>query len=309
MKCRAMISIIGVGRVGTSIAIQLVKRAIDDILLIDVVQKRAEGEAMDLSQMAAEGGHDVEIRGSNDFSKLKDSDLIIVPAGVARTAEMTRTDLLVKNMEIIRSISLKIKESAPTSKVMMITNPVDTMTFLALKTTGFPRERIFGMAGLLDSLRFKSILAPKLGMSYKSVQALVIGEHGEHMLPLIRFSSANGIPLLELLSKEDLEMAKNETIKIAAQVIALKGSTAFAPSEAVATMAESIIMDKKMLIPTSTLLNGEYGVDDVCIGVPIILGKEGVEKIVELNLNQEEKAEFMSGVDSIRKNISNLNIP
>ncbi len=303
-----MISIIGAGRVGSTIALQLVLREVDDLHLIDVVEGLAKGQALDLSQMASGSDSDIKITGSDNYGSLNGSDLIIIPAGFARTPDMTRLDLLSKNQEIVKYASQKIKEFAPSAMVLIVTNPVDVMTYLALKITGFPRERVFGMGGLLDSLRFKNVISSILGISYRSVDTLVIGEHGENMVPLDRFSSSNGIPIRALISKKELEDAVLETRKSAAQVISLKGATTFAPSQAVATMVEAVVSDKKSLIPTSVLLEGEFGVSDICMGVPAILGAGGVERIIELELDVSEREQFAKGQASLIKAIGEMAI-
>ncbi len=303
-----MISIIGAGRVGSTIALQLVLREVDDLHLIDVVEGLAKGQALDLSQMASGSDSDIKITGSDNYGSLNGSDLIIIPAGFARTPDMTRLDLLSKNQEIVKYASQKIKEFAPSAIVLIVTNPVDVMTYLALKITGFPRERVFGMGGLLDSLRFKTVISSILGISYRSVATLVIGEHGENMVPLDRFSSSNGIPIRALISKKELEDAVLETRKSAAQVISLKGATTFAPSQAVATMVEAVVSDKKSLIPTSVLLEGEFGVSDICMGVPAILGTGGVERIIELELDVSEREQFAKGQASLIKAIGEMAI-
>lgn len=303
-----MISIIGAGRVGSTIAQQLVLRGLDDLHLIDIVEGLAKGQALDLSQMASGSNSDITITGSDDYRSLNGSDLIIVPAGFARTPDMTRLDLLSKNREIIKYASQKIKEFAPAAMVLMVTNPVDIMTYLALKITRFPRERVFGMGGLLDSLRFKTVISSMLGISRGSLDTLVIGEHGENMVPLDRFSSSNGIPIRDLISKKGLEDAVLETRKSAAQVISLKGATIFAPSQAVATMVEAVVSDKKSLIPTSVLLEGEFGVNDICIGVPAILGAGGVERIIELELDVSEREQFAKGQATLTKAIGEMTI-
>ncbi|MBI2126985.1 MAG: malate dehydrogenase, partial [Thaumarchaeota archaeon] len=249
-----MITIVGSGRVGSSIALELVKRELDDVSLIDILNGLPQGEALDLQHMASEIGSDVNIVGSNDYSVMKGSDIVIVVAGLARKPGMTRLDLIAKNSEIIKSVANQIKTYAPDSKVLMVTNPLDAMTYVALKATGFDRNRVFGMGGMLDLSRLKDALASMLGISRASIQALVIGEHGENMLPLPRYSSAGGIPMTALLSEKNLAEAAESAKKVAAEVIALKGATNYAPANGVARMVESIIKDKKMLVPASVYL-------------------------------------------------------
>ncbi|MFQ5997751.1 MAG: malate dehydrogenase [Candidatus Bathyarchaeia archaeon] len=303
-----MITIIGSGRVGSTIASLLVARELDDVTLIDIIQGLPQGEALDLGHMATRFESDVALRGSNDYKDMSGSDLVIVPAGLARKPGMTRLDLLQKNTEIVKTIAQKIAEFASKAKVMMVTNPLDAMTYVALKVTGFKSSSVFGMGGMLDVSRFESLLSEAIGVSRSSVEGLVIGEHGEAMLPLPRYSSVFGIPVTELLSPQQCAEAVEKTRKIAAEVIALKGATFYAPGLAVLKMAEAVVKDKKGVFPSSVYLDGQYGVKDLCIGVPIVLGRDGVERIIELNLTQEEKSKFMAGVESLRSALTSVNL-
>ncbi|MEM4310845.1 MAG: malate dehydrogenase [Nitrososphaerales archaeon] len=298
-----MISIVGSGRVGSAVALNLIFKELDDIILLDVVEGLPQGEALDLGHMASRMGKDVKIEGSSDFSSIRGSDLIIITAGSARKPGMTRMDLLHKNFEIIKDIAEKVKAYAPNSKVLMVTNPLDVMTYVALKVTGFEPHRVFGMGGILDSSRFIYYINKALKVSRRSIDAMVIGEHGENMLPLIRYSSVAGIPLTKFLNEQEQKKILESTVKAAAEVIALKGATVYAPAYAVAQMAEAVIKDNKELFPLSTYLKGEYGVRGVCIGVPALLGANGVERIIELELNEEERSIFNRGVEAIKKAI------
>mgnify|MGYP001033065750 FL=1 len=295
-----MISIIGAGNVGSTAALQIISHNLDDVTLIDVVEGKGEGEAMDFSQMACEMNIDRKITGTNDFSKLEGSDIIIVPAGMGRKPGETRMDLLHKNMEIVQSVGENIKKYSPDAIVIMITNPLDAMTYVMYKTLGIERERVFGMSGALDNLRFKNVLANKLGVSRRSITTLVIGEHGEGMLPLIKYSTVNGIPLNEFTTKEILEECYNETIGAAAKIIKLKGATFYAPSMAIYRMLEAIKLNKNIVMPSSTFLQGEYNQEGLCIGVPTILGKNGIKKIIELELSENELKQFNIGVQNLK---------
>ena len=301
-----MIAIIGSGRVGTSIALQLISRELDDITLIDIVKGLPRGEALDLGHTASEMGSDVSVRGSNDYADMKGAGIVIVTAGLARKPGMSRLDLAIKNAEIMKSVSEEIKRYTPNSKIIVVTNPLDAMTYVALKTTGFARNRVFGMGGMLDLSRLKYSLALKLGMSRASIRALVIGEHGDNMVPLARYASVGGIPITSLLSKKDLDEAGEDARKIAAEVIELKGATNFAPANGVAGMVESITRDRKTLVAASAYLEGEYGVKGICIGVPVILGRNGIEKIVEIELNEEERGRFMQGAKVLKEAVSKI---
>jgi len=303
-----LITIIGSGRVGSTIASQLVAESVDDLLLVDIIDGLPQGEGLDLTHMASHYGSDVEVTGSNDYRDMTGSNLVIVPAGLARKPGMTRLDLLQKNTEIITKISEKIKEYAQKAIVMMITNPLDAMTYVALKTTGFPNNRVFGMGGMLDLARFTSLIAESLGVSYESVQSMVIGQHGEAMLPLPRFSSVGGIPLLDMIGEGEANELVEKTRKVAAQVIEMKGATFYAPAKSVADMVQSIVRDKKTVIPVSAYLNGEYGVRDLCIGVPVVLGNNGVERIIELKLNEQEQTQFMKGATALKSALGQIGL-
>src|SRR5579864_7087783 len=252
----------------------LVQRNVDDITLVDIIPGLPEGEALDLSHMAAELGIDRKISGSNNYSALKGSDIVVVTAGLARKPGMTRMDLLTKNAGIIKSVTGEVAKYAPDSKLIMVTNPLDAMTYVALKTTGFKKSRVFGMGGMLDLSRFKQLLSEDLHVSRSSINALVIGEHGESMTPLPSYSSVNGIPLRNFLNESQISADIEKTRKVAAEVIALKGATFYAPANGIARMVEAIHYDKKALLPVSAYLEGEYGVSGICIGVPAIIGAD-----------------------------------
>ncbi len=301
-----MITIVGSGRVGSTIGSQLVTERVDDLTFIDIIQGLPQGEALDIGHMAAQYGSDVGVFGSNDYKAMAGSDLVIVVAGFARRPDMTRMDLLNKNAGIVKSVSEQIRQHAPNSMVMVVTNPMDAMTYVTLKATGFPPNRVFGMGGMLDSMRFRYLLAGMLGVSYSSVNAMVIGEHGESMTPLHSRASVNGIPLRELLSEEKVREAVEKTRKVAAEVIALKGATFYAPAQGVVKMVKSILEDQKCIFPVSSYLRGEYGLSDLCIGVPVVLAKNGVERIIELKLEGDEKESFMKGAQTIKTAISSL---
>lgn len=303
-----LIGLVGSGRVGSTLAMILAQRNVDDITLVDIIQGLPQGEALDLSHMAAELGVDVEIKGSNDYSALHGADLVVVTAGLARKPGMTRMDLLLKNAGIIKGVSQEIAKHAPDSRVIMVTNPMDAMTYVALKTTGFGKKRVLGMGGMLDLSRFKQLLCEDLKVSRASVNALVVGEHGESMTPLPSYTSVNGVPLRHFLTDAQIAQDIEKTRKVAAEVIALKGATFYAPANGIARMVEAIKYDKKMLLPVSAYLEGEYGVSGICIGVPAIIGGEGVEKVVELELTGEEKASFEKGAVTLKEAISSLQL-
>lgn len=306
MSSRKLISIIGTGKLGSAVALQVASRELGDLRLVDVIQGLPQGEALDLGQMAAEQGADVDIVGSNDYKDIAGSDLVVVVGGLGRKPGMTRLDLQEKNEDIIRGICDKIVEYAPKTLVLMVTNPLDVMTYLAWKVTGFETSRVFGQSGMLDTMRFKYFIAKALRVSTSSVQAVVIGEHGDSMVPLPRFSTVNGVPITELLSPAQVTEAIERTRKIAAEVIALKGATIYAPAHGITRMVESVIKDKKMVLCLTAHLNGEYGVKDIYLDVPAVLGARGVERVIELKLNDEERAAFLKSVEVVRAAVGHL---
>jgi malate dehydrogenase len=306
LPSRKLISIIGTGKLGTAVALQTAQRELADLRLIDVIQGLPQGEALDLGQMIAEQGTDLDILGSNDYKDIAGSDLVVVIGGLGRKPGMTRLDLQEKNEVIIRSICEKITEHAPKTLVLMVTNPLDIMTYLAWKVTGFEPGRVFGQSGMLYTLRFKYFIAKALGVSTASIHAVVIGEHGDSMVPLPRFSTVNGVPITDLLSPSQVSDAIERTRKTAAEIIALKGATIFAPAHGITRMVESVIKDKKMVLCLTAHLAGEYGLQDVYVDVPAVLGARGVERVVELRLNPDERAAFMKSVEVVKAACSHL---
>lgn len=301
------ITIIGSGKVGASAALNCGLRELDrDILLLDIVQGLPQGEAMDINHQLSERGSDAVARGSNNYEDMRDSDYVVLVAGVGRKPGMTRMDLLKTNAGIVKDVASKIASYAKDATIVVVTNPLDPMTYLTLKTMGAKKNKIMGMGGMLDLSRFKSFIQDVTKISRDSIQAMVISEHGENMLPLTRFSSIGGIPLHEFIAKEMAMEIFEKTRKVAAEVIALKGATVYAPGNAVATMIESAIRDKKLVIPVSAFLEGEYGVSDLCIGVPAVIGASGVERIVELKLDSFEQDIFNKGVSSVKEAIKAL---
>ena len=304
-----MITIIGSGKVGGDAALfSALKRLDDQILLLDVADGLPQGEAMDINHMLSEQGIDVEVKGSNNFADMKGSNIVVVVAGSGRKPGMTRMDLLKINATVVKSVVENIKKYANDSMIISVTNPLDPMAYVTYKVSGFDRSRVFGMGGMLDLSRFKQFIHEATGHSRDSIRALVIGEHGENMLPLPRFSSVSGIPLSSLLSKQKLDELVQNTKQVAAKVIELKGATVHAPGNAISAMIESVVRNRKQVIPVATYLDGEYGHSDVTIGVPAVIGKNGVEKIIELELNAEERQVFDTGVQSVKSAISGIQI-
>jgi malate dehydrogenase len=306
LAARKLISIIGTGKLGSAVALQVASRELGDIRLVDIIQGLPQGEALDLGQMTAEQGADVDIVGSNDYKDIAGSDLIVVIGGLGRKPGMTRLDLQDKNEEIIRGIAQKIVEYAPKSLIMLVTNPVDVMTYLTWKVSGFDSSRVFGQSGMLDTMRFKYFIAKALAVSTSSVQAVVIGEHGDSMVPLPRFSTVNGVPITELLPADRVAEIVDRTRKTAAEVIALKGATIYAPAHGIARMIETVMKDKRMALCMTAHLDGEFGVKDLYIDVPAVLGARGVERIIELKLNDDEKAALQKSAEIVRTAVSHL---
>lgn len=305
-----MITIIGSGKVGGDAALFSALKQLDDqILLLDVVEGLPQGEAMDINHALAELGIDVEVKGSNDYSDMKGSKIVVVVAGSGRKPGMTRMDLLKINSSIVKSVVGEVKKYASDDSMLIpVTNPLDPMTYIAYKVSGFERNRVFGMGGMLDLSRFSQFIHESTGYSRESIRALVIGEHGENMLPLPRFSSVSGIPLYSMLKDAEIEKLIADTRQVAARVIELKGATVHAPGNAVSSIIESITRDKKQIMPVSTPLEGEYGYSDVTVGVPAVIGRRGVEKIIELDLNEKEKAAFAKSVESVRGAIASIEV-
>jgi len=304
-----MITIIGSGKVGGDAALfSALKRLDDQILLLDVAEGLPQGEAMDINHMLSEQGIDVEVKGSNNFADMKGSKAVVVVAGSGRKPGMTRMDLLKINASVVKSVVENVKKYADDSMIIPVTNPLDPMAYVTYKVSGFDRSRVFGMGGMLDLSRFRQFIHEATGHSRDSIRALVIGEHGENMLPLPRFSTVSGIPLSSFLPKEKLDELIVNTKQVAAKVIELKGATVHAPGNAISAILESVLRDRKQVMPVATYLDGEYGHSDVTIGVPAIIGKKGVEKIIELDLNDEERQVFDKGVESVKGAISGIEI-
>ena len=301
-----MITIIGAGKVGSSAAFNILGRRISDVVLIDVADNLARGEALDMMQAAPAIEFDGRIKGTSDFSEMKGSELVIVTAGQPRQPGMSRIDLVNNNAKIVKSVIKEVVKYTPDCKLMMVTNPVDVMTYVAYKESGFERNRVFGMGNILDTLRFRSYIALELGVSREDIRALVIGEHGDSMVPLVNFASVSGIPITTLLRKEQIEKIVNMTRTSGADVIKLKGSTVYAPAAVIAIMTDAVLKGRNRVMSVSTYVQGEYGLSDISIGVPCILGKNGVEKILELRLVEETKKELEKSAFTIKDALAKI---
>ena len=301
-----MITIIGAGKVGSEAAYDILRDRISDVVLIDLYQELAQGEALDMMQAAPAIEFDGKIRGTNDFKEMDGSELVIVIAGQARKPDMTRIDLMNNNAKVIRSVVKEVAKYAPDCKLMIVTNPVDIMTFIARKESGLPPNHVFGMGNILDTLRFRSYIAQELNVSREDTSALVIGEHGDSMVPLVEYACVSGIPITTLLTKEQIAKIVHQTISSGADVIKLKGSTIYAPAAVIAMMADSILKGRNRVMSVSTCPSGEYGCSNYSIGVPVVLGKNGVERIIELELSSESKQRFEKSVETIKTAVTQL---
>jgi len=302
------ISIIGAGNVGSLSAMRISQDGLGEVVLVDVVKGLAQGKAFDLEDARPLLKNNYNISGTDDISEIKGSDIIVVTAGLARKPGMTREELLNKNAQILKNICTDIKKLSPSAIVIIVTNPLDLMAYLALKITGLKPNKLFGMGVGLDASRFANIIAKEFNVPSTEIEATVIGSHGEGMLPLPRFTTIKGISLDEFTDDKKIEYLINRTIGRGAEIVALlgNGSAYFAPSAAVASIVKTIVKDEKRTVGLSAYLNGEYGAKDVCLGVPCRLGKNGIEKIIELELNQEEKSVFAKSADSMRELIKQL---
>ena len=288
---RKKITIVGAGRVGETTAHILAERALGDLVLVDVVPNLAEGKALDLMQLRPIAGVDVTITGTTAYEATRGSDVVVVTSGMPRKPGESREDLLKKNIAIVKPVAEEVKKASPDAILVMVANPLDTMTWTAKTVTGWPRERVFGMAGLLDTARFRTFVAMEIGCSVKDVTAFVLGGHGDEMVPVVRYASVGGIPLETLLSKEKIDGIVRRTRGAGGEIVKLLGFSAyFSPAAAVADVVEAVLENEKRVLPCSVWLDGEYGVRDICLGVPALLGAGGVERVFEADLGPGEKA-------------------
>ena len=303
------ITVAGAGHVGATCAQRLAEKELArDIVLIDIVEGIPQGKGLDQWESAPVEGFDSHIIGANDYEEAADSDLFIVTAGIARKPGMSRDDLLKTNASIVESVSKEIARVAPDSIIIMVSNPLDVMAYVAMKTTGFPRERVIGMAGVLDTARFRSFISLELGVSVEDIQALVLGGHGDTMVPLVSYTTIAGIPLTQFLGSERIEALIERTRKGGAEIVAhLKtGSAYYAPSAAAVQMAEAIVKDKRRILPCAAYLEGEYGHDGIFLGVPCQLGEGGLQRIIEVELTKSETEALASSAEAVRETIGAL---
>ena len=299
---RKKVTVIGAGHVGATLAQRIVESRLADVVLVDVVEGVPQGKALDLLEAGPIAEYDSKIAGTNEYEETAGSDIIIITAGLARKPGMSRDDLLAANAEIVRGAAASAAKLSREAVMIVVTNPMDVMAFVAMKETGFPRERVFGMGGVLDSARFRTFIAQELDVSVENTYAFVLGGHGDTMVPLARYSSVAGIPLEELLNKEQLDRIVERTRNGGAEIVSLlkSGSAYYAPSAATLDMVEAVLLDKKKILPCSAYLKGEYGVHDVFVGVPVKLGAGGMEQVVEVTLTDTEREAFLRSVDAVR---------
>ncbi len=308
MGARKKIALIGAGQIGGTMALLCGQRNLGDVVLVDIMEGVAKGKALDLQQTRGILKFDVEIHGggTTDYSIIKDADVCIVTAGVPRKPGMSRDDLLKVNLEAITKVAQGIKQYAPSAFVIVVTNPLDSMVYAMYKITGFPKNRVAGMAGVLDTARFQYFVGDAAGVAPQDVVGCVLGGHGDDMVPLLRYSSVNGTPLTKVLDKAKLDAIVERTRKGGGEIVALlgTGSAFYAPAASAVAMAESFLRDQKRVFTCSAYLDGQYGQKGLFVGVPAVLGAGGVEKVVELELTEEERAMLARSVDSVRKSVT-----
>jgi malate dehydrogenase len=303
-----LVTVIGAGNVGATTAQRIVEGGIADVWLVDIVEGLPQGKALDLAEAAPVVGHDMQIRGTNDYADTAGSDVIVVTSGLARQPGMSRDDLMAKNAGIVGSVVKQAVAHSPDAIVVVVTNPLDAMCHAALEASGLPSNRVVGMAGVLDSARFRAFIAEELGVSVTNTHAFVLGGHGDTMVPLPRYSTVGGVPITELMSAERVEALVDRTRNGGAEIVALlkTGSAYYAPAAAVAQMVDAILDDRHMILPCAVLLEGQYGVNGLYVGVPTRLGRSGVEEVLEIELTADEQAAFESSAGAVQGLVDTL---
>jgi len=310
MAARPKITVVGAGNVGASVAQYSVEKELGDVVLVDVIEGVPQGKALDLAQAGPIHGYDSRLAGSNGYDETGDSDIVVITAGLARKPGMTRDDLLFKNAEIVGSVVQEVVRRSPDAILVLVTNPLDAMVQLAWKKSGFPTRRVVGMAGVLDSARFRTFIARELDVSVENVTAFVLGGHGDSMVPLPRYSTVAGIPITELLSKDKIEALVTRTANGGAEIVNFlkTGSAYYAPAASTVEMVEAILRDKKKILPCAAYLDGQYGVKGLYVGVPAKLGRGGVEQVIEIRLTREEQAAFDKSAAAVRELVDKLKL-
>ena len=300
---RSKVSIIGAGNVGATTAQRVYELGYADVVLVDVVDDLPQGKSLDMLESGPVLGLDNSISGSNGYEETANSDLVIITAGIARRPGMSRDDLLLTNMKITGDVTRQVVEHSPDCIIMAVTNPLDAMCQNIYETSGFPRNRVFGMAGVLDTSRFRTFIAQELDVSVEDVQAYVLGGHGDDMVPLVRYTTVAGIPISDLLSQEDIDRLVIRTRQGGGEIVALlkAGSAFYAPAASVTQMVESVLLDKKRILPCCVYLEGEYGINGLCVGVPVKLGANGIEDIIEIKLTEDERAALGKSASAVQE--------
>jgi malate dehydrogenase len=305
------VTIVGAGNVGATNAISLAEKGIvNEIVILDILDGIPQGKGLDMWEAAPVFGFDTMVRGTNDYADTKNSDIVVITAGLARRPGMSRDDLLAKNAEIVTDVVKNVMSTSPDSIIIMISNPLDVMAYLAMKVSGFPAERVVGMAGILDTARFRSFIAMEAGVSVEDIQSMVLGGHGDSMVPLPRYTTISGIQLSQFLDDATIDRLVERTRKGGGEIVSyLKtGSAYYAPAAASMQMVESIVLDKSRIFPCSAYLSGQYGIEDVFVGVPVKLGKEGIKEIIEIELTPEESKALQTSASGVKATISKLNL-
>ncbi len=299
---RKKVTVVGAGHVGATLAQRIAEAGLADVVLVDVVEGVPQGKGLDLLEAGPVLGYDSHVTGTNSYDETGGSDIIVITAGLARKPGMSRDDLLAANGKIVKDVAAETGRRSPQAVMIVVTNPMDVMAYVAMKASGFPRERVVGMGGVLDSARFRTFIAGELGVSVENAHAFVLGGHGDAMVPLPRYSTVAGIPITELLSEESIAKLVERTRNGGAEIVSLlkTGSAYYAPSAATFEMVEAILLDKKKILPCSAFLEGEYGVKSTFVGVPVKLGSKGIEQVVEISLTTDEKASFLKSAEAVR---------
>ncbi|HSE91748.1 MAG TPA: malate dehydrogenase [Methylomirabilota bacterium] len=307
---RPRITVVGAGNVGATVAQYVVEKELGDVVLVDVIDGIPQGKALDLAQAGPVHGYDSTLVGSNGYDETANSDLVVITAGLARKPGMTRDDLLFKNAEIVGSVVEQVTRRSPDAILILVTNPLDAMVQLAWRKSGFRPERVVGMAGVLDSARFRTFIARELDVSVENVTAFVLGGHGDSMVPLPRYSTVAGIPITELLPPDKIDALVKRTANGGAEIVNYlkSGSAYYAPAASAVEMVEAILKDKKKILPCAAYLNGQYGVKGLYVGVPVKLGRNGVEQVIEITLSADEQAAFQRSVAAVRELVDKLKL-
>ena len=306
---RNKVTVVGAGNVGATTALRIHQLGYADVVLIDVIEDLPQGKGLDMLEAGPVTGTDAGITGSNNYEATANSDLVVITAGIARRPGMSRDDLLLTNMRITSSVTEQVVKYSPNCIIIAVTNPLDAMVQNVYESSGFPRNRVFGMAGVLDTARFRTFISQELNVSVQDIQALVLGGHGDDMVPLVRYTTAGGIPITELMAEEKIDQLVQRTRNGGGEIVALlkEGSAYYAPSAAITQMVEAVLLDKKRILPCCAYLEGEYGINGLCVGVPVKIGANGMEEVIQVGLTESEKAALNHSADSVKELVEVMN--